>query len=170
VVDAAADATDATEADEADLANKATDAIEANGANEADAVDKPDKADKAEVNDVNKAKANKADKAIVTKEVNKAIELIFRQGQQVDEANDAKANKTNEAIKAGVSVEAINSDDGDEVLDNQLAELKKLDAANKAIVSNEAGELSELVVTDDNELIVAGSYELDEFVETDKAV
>jgi hypothetical protein len=51
-----------------------------------------------------------------------------------------------------------------------LLSLRKLDAANKAIVSNEAGELSELVMTNNNELIVAGSGELDEFVEADKAV
>jgi hypothetical protein len=45
-----------------------------------------------------------------------------------------------------------------------------LDAANKAVVSNKAGELSELAVTNNDELIVAGSDELDEFVEADEAV
>jgi hypothetical protein len=69
-----------------------------------------------------------------------------------------------------VSVEAVDSDDEDGVLDNQLAVLEKLDAANEAIVSNKAGELSELAVTNDDELIVAGSDELDEFVEANKAV
>jgi hypothetical protein len=88
----------------------------------------------------------------------------FKQGQQVDEANDSTANKTNEAIGAGVSVKAIDSDDVDGVLDNQLTEFEKLDAANKAIVFNEAGELSELAVTNNHELIVAGSGELDQFV------
>jgi colicin import membrane protein len=170
VVDAAADATDAAEADKADLANKATDAIDANGANKADAVNKPNKADKAKADDANKAKADEADKAIATEEVNKAIKPTFRLDQQVDEANDAKADETDEAIGASVSVEVINSDNEDEVLDNQLTELEKLDAANKAIVSNEAGELSELTVIDNNELIVAGSDELDEFVEADDAV
>ncbi len=95
---------------------------------------------------------------------------MFWQGQQVDEANDATANKTNEAIRAGVSVKAVDSDKKDGVLDNQLAELEKLDAANEAIVSNEAGELSELAVTYNNELIVAGSGELDEFIEANKEV
>ncbi len=69
-----------------------------------------------------------------------------------------------------MSVEAVDSDDEDGVLDNQLAVLEKLDAANEAIVSNKAGELSELAVTNDDELIVAGSDELDEFVEANKAV
>jgi hypothetical protein len=104
VADAAADVTDAAEADEADLANKATDTTEAN-------------------------QANKAEEAIATKEVNKAVEPIFSQGQQVDDANDATANKTNEAIGAGVSIEAVDSDDEDGVLDNQLAEHEKLDVA-----------------------------------------
>ncbi len=69
-----------------------------------------------------------------------------------------------------MSVKAIDSDDEDRVLDNQLAELEKLEAANEAIVSNEAGELSDLVVTNKDDLIVAGSGELDEFVEDNKAV
>ncbi len=47
-------------------------------------------------------------------------------GQQVDEANDATAKETNEAIGAGVSIEAVDSDNEDVVLDNQLAELEKL--------------------------------------------
>ncbi len=50
-------------------------------------------------------------------------------GQQVNEANDATAEETNEAIGAGVSVEAVDSDNEDGVLDNQLAELEKLDVA-----------------------------------------
>ncbi len=50
-------------------------------------------------------------------------------GQQVDEANDATAKETNEAIGASVSVEAVDSDNEDEVLDNQLTELEKLDVA-----------------------------------------
>jgi hypothetical protein len=73
----------------------------------------------------------KPTKVIATKEVNKAIEPMFQQGQQVDEANDATANKTNEAI---------DSDNEDGVLDNQLAELEKLDAANEAVVSDVAIE------------------------------
>jgi hypothetical protein len=121
------------------LANKATDAPEVNGANEADAVNKPDEADKAKDNNADKAEANEANKAIATKEVNMAIEPMFRQGQQVDEANDAKVDETNEAIGAGLSVKAVDSDVEDEVLDNQLAEFEKLDAANKGIVSNKAG-------------------------------
>jgi uncharacterized cysteine cluster protein YcgN (CxxCxxCC family) len=74
--------------------------------------------------------ANEANKAIATKEVNKAIEQMFWQGQQIHEANDSRANETNEAIGACVSVKAVESDDEDGVLGNQLAELEKLDAAN----------------------------------------
>ncbi len=58
----------------------------------------------------------------------------------------------------------------DGLLDNQLTELEKLDAANEAIVFIEAGELSQLAVTNDDELIVAGSGDLDEFIEADEAV
>jgi hypothetical protein len=59
-----------------------------------------------------------------------------------------------------VSVKAVDSDKEDGVFDNHLTELEKLDAANKAIVSNKAGELSELAVTNKavdelNELAVA---------------
>jgi hypothetical protein len=96
---------------------------------------------------------------------------MIQHGQEVDEANDATADETNEAIGAGVSVERIDSDDeANGVLDNQLTELEKLDVANEAIVSNEAGELSELAVTNDSELIVARSGELDKFVEANEAV
>jgi hypothetical protein len=159
-----ADTTEATEADEADLTDKAADATEVNGADEAHVADKPNEADKTKVNEANKAKN-------VTKEVNKAVEPMIRQGQQVNEANDATAGKTNETIGVGVSVEAINSDDeADGVLDNQLTELEKPDAANEAIVSNDAGELSELAVTNNDDLIEAGSGELDDFVEAIKAV
>ena len=47
-----------------------------------------------------------------------------------------------------MSIEAVDSDneDGDGVLDNQLAELKRLNVANEAINTNKAGELSEFVV------------------------
>jgi hypothetical protein len=65
---------------------------------------------------------------------------MFQQGQKVNEANDATADKTDEAIRAGVSAKAIDSDNEDGVLDNQLAELEKLDAANEAVVSNVAIE------------------------------
>jgi len=93
------------------------------------------------------------------------------QCQQVNEANDATADETNKTIGVGVSVEAVNSDDeANGVLDNQLTELEKPDAANKAIVSNNAGELSELVVTNNDDLIEARSGELDDFVEAIKAV
>jgi len=96
---------------------------------------------------------------------------MIQHGQEVDEANDATADETNEAIGASVSVERIDSDDeANGVLDNQLTELEKLDVANEAIVSNEAGELSELAVTNDSELIVARSGELDKFVEANEAV
>ena len=96
---------------------------------------------------------------------------MIQHGQEVDEANDATADETNEAIGASVSVERIDSDDeANGVLDNQLTELEKLDVANEAIVSNEAGELSELAVTDDSELIVARSGELVKFVEANEAV
>ncbi len=61
---------------------------------------------------------------------------MYRQGQQVDEANNATADETNEAIGAGVSIRAIDYDDKDGALDNQLAELEKHDAANKAIRAN----------------------------------
>ena len=160
-----ADTTEATEADEADLTDKAADATEVNGADEAHVADKPNEADKTEVNEANKAKN-------VTKEVNKAVEPMIWQGQQVNEANDATAGETNETIGVGVSVEAVNSDnEADGVLDNQLTELEKPDAANEApIVSNNAGELSELAVTNNDDLIEAGSGELDDFVETIKAV
>ena len=90
--------------------------------------------------------------------------------QQANEANDARADETNDAIGAGFSVEAIDSDNEDGVFGNQLAELEKLDAANKAIVSDKASELSELAVTNDDELIVARSGELDEFIEAAEAV
>ncbi len=154
----------------ANLANEATDASETNGANKADGGDNSNKADKAEANNANDAKADEANEAIATKEVNEAIEPMFRQGQQVDEANDAKADETNKAIGAGVSIKVVDSDIEDEVLDNQLTKIEKLDASNAAIVSNEAGELSELAMTSNNKLIVAGSDELDEFVEADEAV
>ncbi len=55
--------------------------------------------------------------------------------------NKADKADANEAI--GIGVERA-----DEILNNQIAELKKLDVANKAIVSNRAGELSELALTD----------------------
>ena len=60
----------------------------------------------------------KADKAFATKEVNEAIEPMFWQCQQVDEANDATADETDDVIGAGVSVEAIDSENKDGVLDN----------------------------------------------------
>jgi hypothetical protein len=90
--------------------------------------------------------------------------------QQANEANDARADETNDAIGAGLSVEAIDSDNEDGVFGNQLAELEILDAASKAIVSNEVGKLSELTVTNNDELIVARSGELDEFIEAAEAV
>jgi hypothetical protein len=69
-----------------------------------------------------------------------------------------------------VSIKAIDFDDEDRILDNQLGELENLDAAKEAIVSKEAGELSELTVTNNDVLIVTGSGELDEFVEADEAI
>jgi hypothetical protein len=80
----------------------------ANKVNESDMANELDELDEADVAN----EANMSDKAIVTKEVNKA----------------------NDAIWAGVSVKVVDSDnEAGGVLDNQLAELEKLDEANKAV-------------------------------------
>ena len=72
--------------------------------------------------------AGKAEADGNTAEADEAIEA------DADEMDDA----ANEAIVANTADDSKNEADG--VLDNQLAELEKLDAVNKAIVSNEAGE------------------------------
>ncbi len=71
-----------------------------------DGVDKPDEAYKAKAHEANEAEADEANKAFATEEVNKAVEPMFWQVQQIDEAIDATANKTDEAIGAGVFVKA----------------------------------------------------------------
>jgi hypothetical protein len=61
------------------------------------------------------------------------------------------ANEANEADKAIVANKANDSDnEANGVLDNQLTELEKLDAANEAIVSNKAGEAGANDATDNN--------------------
>ncbi len=60
----------------------------------------------------------------------------------------------------------------DGVLDNQLAELEKLDAANKAIVSNEAGEADAVNKSNEAILIDAAGKAIvaNEANESDKAI
>ncbi len=125
---------------------------------------------------------NKASKADKTNEANEAdgvantANVINNELVMADKAVDefVKLVMANEAVvELVVFVMAnkdVDSDNEDGVLENELAGLEKLDAANKAIVFNEPGELSERTMTNNDELIVAGSSELDEFVEADKAV
>ncbi len=56
-----------------------------------------------------------------------------------------------------MSIKAIDSDNEDGVLDNQLAELEKLDAANKAIVSNVVIEANKTSLAEANELLATDS-------------
>jgi hypothetical protein len=74
-----------------------------------------------------------------------------------NDTNDATADETNEAIGAGVSVKAIDSDNEDGLLDNQLAELEKLDAANEANVSNVVIEANKASLAEANELLATNS-------------
>jgi hypothetical protein len=134
VADAETDATDATdvaEFDEADLADKAADATETTEADQADVADKPGDADEAKADEANKAEADEADA-----EADEAVEAIV--------TKEIEANAIDEIVADDKAIVINKADDSyneaNEVLDNQLAELEKLDAANEAIVSNEAGE------------------------------
>ncbi len=162
-----------TDAAEANEANKA----EADEADKADVPDQPTKADKAKADKANEAaneadaKADEADKAIATRKSTRPLSHCFDKANKL--MRPMMQQPTTPMRPLGPVCPSrllILTGKEDGVLDNQLAELEKLDTANKAIVSNKAGELSDLAVTNDNELMVARSGELDEFIEVDEAV
>jgi hypothetical protein len=79
----------------------------------------------------NNVVANEADA-----EADEAVEAIVTKEIEANAIDEIVAD--NEAIVINEADDSYNEANG--VLDNQLAELEKLDAANEAIVSNEAGE------------------------------
>ena len=101
--------------------------------------DKPCDADEAKADEANESEANEASEAKADEaeaKVNDAIEAVVTKAIEANAIDEIVAD--DESIVINEANDSYNVADG--VLDNQLAELEKLDAANEAIVSNEAGQ------------------------------
>jgi len=111
------------------------------------ATDATDATDTAEVDE-----ADLADEAADASETTEADQADV--ANKPGDADEAKANGANKA-KANEA-----DDEANGVLDNQLAELEKLDAPNKAIVSNKAGKTDVVNKSDEAILIDAADKSL----------